>query len=52
MTLICPVLATYLAAGQSGQIDFFLFMCIGLKEVGGCPCVMERAHIIARKECT
>lgn len=47
-----PCLATYLAAGQSGQIDFFLFMRIGLKEVGGCPSVMERAHIVACEERT
>lgn len=37
MTLICPVSAIYLAASQSGQIDSFLFIYIGLKEVGGCP---------------
>lgn len=51
MTVICPVSAIYLAASQSGQIDFFLFIRIGLKEVEGCPCVMERAHVIALRSC-
>lgn len=49
MTLIGPVFAVYLAASQSGQINFFLFICIGFQEVGGCPHVMERAHFIALK---
>lgn len=50
MTLICLMSAIYLAASQSGQLDFFLFICIGLEEVGGgCPHVMERAHFIAVK---
>lgn len=51
MTVSCPVFTIYLAAGQSGQIDFFLFICVGLKEVEGCPCVMEIAHVIALRSC-
>lgn len=43
MTLIYPVLAISLAASQSGQIDFFLFIRIGLKEVGDAP-VSRKEH--------